>query len=40
MEDRFYQIALRAGIPIVCAGPDYPAKRGIFGPINPSDRRL
>lgn len=29
----FYQIALRAGIPIVCAGPDYPAKRGIFGPI-------
>ncbi len=29
----FYQIALRAGIPIVCAGPDYPAKLGIFGPI-------
>ncbi len=29
----FYQIALRAGIPIVCAGPDYPTKRGIFGPI-------
>jgi len=29
----FYQIALGAGIPIVCAGPDYPAKRGIFGPI-------
>ena len=29
----FYQIALRAGIPIVCAGPDYPTKRGMFGPI-------
>lgn len=29
----FYQIALAAGIPIVCAGPNYPAKRGIFGPI-------
>lgn len=29
----FYQIALSAGIPIVCAGPDYPAKRGIFGPV-------
>jgi 1-acyl-sn-glycerol-3-phosphate acyltransferase len=29
----FYQIALGAGIPIVCAGPDYPARRGIFGPI-------
>ena len=28
----FYQIALHAGIPIVCAGPDYPARRGIFGP--------
>jgi len=23
---------LRAGTPIVCAGPDYPARRGIFGP--------
>lgn len=29
----FYQIALRAGIPIVCAGPDYPTRRGIFGPV-------
>lgn len=29
----FYQIALRAKVPIVCAGPDYPTKRGIFGPI-------
>lgn len=29
----FYQIALRAGVPIVCAGPDYPTRRGIFGPI-------
>lgn len=28
----FYQIALRAGIPILCAGPDYPGRRGIFGP--------
>lgn len=28
----FYQIALRAGIPIICAGPDYQARRGIFGP--------
>lgn len=29
----FYQIALRAGVPIVCAGPDYPTRRGVFGPI-------
>lgn len=29
----FYQIALRAKVPIVCAGPDYPSKRGVFGPI-------
>lgn len=29
----FYQIALKAGVPIVCAGPDYPTKRGIFGPV-------
>jgi 1-acyl-sn-glycerol-3-phosphate acyltransferase len=29
----FYQIALRAKVPIVCAGPDYPDKRGIFGPV-------
>ena len=29
----FYQIALKAKVPIICAGPDYPAKRGIFGPI-------
>ena len=29
----FYQIALKAGIPIVCAGPDYSRKRGVFGPI-------
>lgn len=29
----FYQIALRARVPIVCAGPDYSAKRGIFGPV-------
>jgi len=29
----FYQIALRAGVPIVCAGPDYPTKRGVIGPV-------
>ncbi len=29
----FYQIALAAGVPIVCAGPDYPTKRGVFGPV-------
>lgn len=29
----FYQIALGAHIPIVCAGPDYPTRRGMFGPI-------
>jgi 1-acyl-sn-glycerol-3-phosphate acyltransferase len=29
----FYQIALKAGVPIVCAGPDYPRKRGVIGPI-------
>lgn len=29
----FYQIALKAGIPIVCAGPDYPSKSGVFGPV-------
>ena len=29
----FYQIALRAGVPIVCAGPDYPTRRGVIGPV-------
>jgi 1-acyl-sn-glycerol-3-phosphate acyltransferase len=29
----FYQIALGAGVPIVCAGPDYPTKRAVFGPV-------
>lgn len=29
----FYQIALKADVPIVCAGPDYPNKRGVIGPI-------
>ncbi len=29
----FYQIALKAGVLIVCAGPDYPAKLGIIGPV-------
>lgn len=29
----FYHIARRANVPIVCAGPDYPTRRGIFGPV-------
>ena len=29
----FYQIALRTGVPIVCAGPDYPEKCGVIGPV-------
>lgn len=29
----FYQIAMKAGVPIVCAGPDYPSRRGVFGPL-------
>lgn len=29
----FYQIALKAGVPIVTAGPDYPTRRGVFGPV-------
>ena len=29
----FYQIALKAGVPIVCAGPDYSRKLGIIGPV-------
>jgi 1-acyl-sn-glycerol-3-phosphate acyltransferase len=29
----FYQIAMKAGVPIVCAGPDYPTRRGVFGPV-------
>lgn len=29
----FYQIALKAGVPIVAAGPDYPTRRGVIGPI-------
>lgn len=29
----FYQIALKAGVPIVAAGPDFPSKRAIFGPV-------
>lgn len=29
----FYHIARQARVPIVCAGPDYPTKRGIFGPV-------
>ena len=29
----FYQIALKANVPIVCAGPDYSARHGIFGPV-------
>ena len=29
----FYQIALKAGVPILAAGPDYPTRRGVFGPV-------
>ena len=29
----FYQIALKAGVPILAAGPDFPSKRGVFGPV-------
>jgi 1-acyl-sn-glycerol-3-phosphate acyltransferase len=29
----FYQIAMNAGVPIVCAGPDYPSRRGVIGPV-------
>lgn len=29
----FYQIALKANVPIVCAGPDYLLKRGVIGPV-------
>ena len=28
----FYRIALAAGVPLVCAGPDYTRRRGIIGP--------
>lgn len=28
----FYQIARAAGVPIVCAGPDYARRRGVIGP--------
>lgn len=29
----FYQIALAAHVPMVCAGPDYTRRRGIIGPV-------
>jgi 1-acyl-sn-glycerol-3-phosphate acyltransferase len=29
----YYQIALKAGVPIVAAGPDFPTRRGVFGPV-------
>jgi 1-acyl-sn-glycerol-3-phosphate acyltransferase len=29
----FYQIAVKAGVPILAAGPDYPTRRGVFGPL-------
>jgi 1-acyl-sn-glycerol-3-phosphate acyltransferase len=29
----YYQIALKAGVPIVAAGPDFPTGRGVFGPV-------
>ena len=28
----FYRIALAAGVPMVCAGPDYARRRGVIGP--------
>lgn len=28
----FYRIALEAGVPIVCAGPDYGRRQAVFGP--------
>ena len=29
----FYRIALTAGVPLVCAGPDYARRRGVIGPV-------
>ena len=29
----FYQIAHRAGVPIATAGPDFPTRRAVFGPV-------
>ncbi|HEU0311274.1 MAG TPA: lysophospholipid acyltransferase family protein [Sphingomicrobium sp.] len=29
----FYQIALKANVPILAAGPDFPTRRGVFGPV-------
>lgn len=29
----FYHIALQAGVPIVCAGPDFPSRTAVIGPI-------
>ena len=29
----YYRIAMEAGVPIVCAGPDYTNKLGVLGPI-------
>lgn len=29
----YYQIAMKAGVPILAAGPDFPTKRGVFGPV-------
>jgi len=29
----YYQIALKAGVPILAAGPDFPTRRGVFGPV-------
>jgi 1-acyl-sn-glycerol-3-phosphate acyltransferase len=29
----FYRIAMAAGVPIQCAGPDYQRRRGVFGPV-------
>ena len=29
----FYRIALAAGVPILCVGPDYKRRRGVLGPL-------
>lgn len=29
----FYRIALAAGVPILCVGPDYERRRGVLGPL-------
>ena len=29
----FYRMAMAAGVPLVCAGPDYARRRGVIGPV-------